>query len=267
MGIVFLGMGLGFLGLDQGNTAMAICGIGGAMLHIWNHAFLKGTLFLLAGTVQKATGIVAMDKMGGLGKNMPITKSVFTCHAAALCGLPPGSAFLSEAMIYLAAFQCVVSGRTSCWGCHARRHRRLLTGGCRATFSKAVSAVFGDRAVTPSRTPRSQNHACADALSLASPSSSFSLRPGSGTTFCPQFSADGCHRHGTHPRLRPAMAPNLAISATSPLTIADRRLGYLRDRRMRQRRLSTSALDAALPSDLPHAIHRHCLHSAPERLL
>ncbi|MGI6356028.1 MAG: proton-conducting transporter membrane subunit [Lentisphaeria bacterium] len=144
MGIVFLGMGLGFLGLDQGNTAMAICGIGGAMLHIWNHAFLKGTLFLLAGTVQKATGTVAMDEMGGLGKNMPITKSVFTCNAAALCGLPPGNAFLSEAMIYLAAFQCVVSGSNFMLGVAMLAAIALaLTGGlAAATFSKAVSAVF-----------------------------------------------------------------------------------------------------------------------------
>jgi len=144
MGIVFLGLGLGFLGLSQDNAAMAICGLGGGLLHIWNHALLKGTLFLLAGTVYKATGTLSLDGMGGLGKHMPVTKNVFTGHAAALSGLPPGNAFLSEVMIYLAAFHGILSGNNFMLAAAMLAAIALaLTGGlAAAAFSKAVAAIF-----------------------------------------------------------------------------------------------------------------------------
>lgn len=144
MGIVFLGLGLGFLGLAQDNTAMAICGLGGGILHLWNHALLKSTLFLLAGTVYKATGTLALDKMGGLGKRMPATKTAFAGHAAALSGLPPGNAFLSEVMIYLAAFQGILGDSNLILAAAVLAAIALaLTGGlAAAAFAKATAAVF-----------------------------------------------------------------------------------------------------------------------------
>ncbi|NLZ63576.1 MAG: hypothetical protein GX902_07180 [Lentisphaerae bacterium] len=144
MGIAFLGLGLGFLGLSQQNAAMAICGLGGGLLHLWNHALLKGTLFLLSGAVFKSTGTLSIDQMGGLGKDMPISKSLFITNAAALSGLPPGNAFLSEIMIYLAAFQGVLSGNQVILAAAIIAAAGLaLSGGlAAAAFCKACAAVF-----------------------------------------------------------------------------------------------------------------------------
>jgi len=247
MGIVFLGLGLGFLGMDQGNTAMAICGLGGAMLHIWNHAFLKGTLFLLAGSVQKATGTVAMDEMGGLGKKMPITKNVFACHAGALCGLPPGSAFLSEAMIYLAAFQGVVNGSNFMLGVAMLAAVALaLTGGlAAATFSKAVSAVFqgeprsaaikdAREAPKSMRTPTLFLSGVAVIVFLTAPwlwnhvlPAVLSQADATGTILIPDFAIYGSKTL--------AAIRNFSLF-TIVLTVA---LKYLRDRRLSQQPLET----------------------------
>jgi len=247
MGIVFLGMGLGFLGLAQGNTAMAICGLGGAMLHIWNHAFLKGTLFLLAGTVEKATRTVSMDEMGGLGKNMPITKNVFACHAGALCGLPPGNAFLSEAMIYLAAFQGVVSGSNFMLVAAMLAAVALaLTGGlAAATFSKAVSAVFqgeprsaaikdAREAPKSMRVPTLFLSGIAIIIFLTAPwlwnqilPAVLSQADATGTILIPDLASYGSKTL--------AAIRNFSLFAIV-LAVA---LGYLRDRRLRQQPLET----------------------------
>ena len=104
MGIISLGCGLGLLGLGKGNVTMIFCGFTGAGLHMLNHALLKGGLFLLAGSVQKATGSLEMEKMGGLLKRMPLSGSLFLLNSAGLSGLPPFNAFVSEFLIYLAGF-------------------------------------------------------------------------------------------------------------------------------------------------------------------
>ncbi|NLF93131.1 MAG: hypothetical protein GX564_04520 [Oligosphaeraceae bacterium] len=151
MGIAFLGLGLGFLGLSQQNAAMAVCGLGGGLLHLWNHALLKGTLFLLAGAVFKSTGTLIIDKMGGLGKDLPVSKNLFIANAAALSGLPPGNAFLSEIMIYLAAFQGVLSGNHVILAAAIIAAVGLaLSGGlAAAAFCKASAAVFLGAARNP----------------------------------------------------------------------------------------------------------------------
>ena len=104
MGIISLGIGLGVLGLGKGNIPMTFCGFAGAGLHMINHALLKGGLFLLAGAIQKATGSLDMEGMGGLLKRMPFSGTLFLLNSAGLSGLPPFNAFVSEFLIYLAGF-------------------------------------------------------------------------------------------------------------------------------------------------------------------
>ena len=53
----------------------------GALLHMFNHAALKGALFLGAGAVYRATGTLNMEKLGGLMKRMPWTGGAFADNA------------------------------------------------------------------------------------------------------------------------------------------------------------------------------------------
>ena len=46
IGIIALGLGTGLLGLSVGSLELAVLGVGGALLHVMNHAIFKGLLFL-----------------------------------------------------------------------------------------------------------------------------------------------------------------------------------------------------------------------------
>jgi formate hydrogenlyase subunit 3/multisubunit Na+/H+ antiporter MnhD subunit len=75
-------------------------GIAGGLLHMLNHAIYKCCLFLCGGAVEQAAGTAELDRLGGLGKKMPIT--FITCLIAALSisGVPPFNGFVSKWMVY-----------------------------------------------------------------------------------------------------------------------------------------------------------------------
>ncbi len=149
MGITALGFGLGMFGMIRGDKMMAFAGIAGAVLHILNHAFLKGTLFLAAGSVLRATGILDLDKMGGLMKRMPYTGKMFCLSAISLSGLPPFNGFIGEFLVYFTAFRGVISNTGDISGtalrvlCIIAILALALTGGlAAAAYSRAIGAAF-----------------------------------------------------------------------------------------------------------------------------
>jgi hydrogenase-4 component B len=105
VGIIAMGLGLGLLGQSVQNPSVALLGFGGAMLHTLNHGLFKGLLFHGAGSVLEATGTSALDALGGLSRKMPLTAATFLVASLAICGLPPLNGFVSEWLIYVAAFR------------------------------------------------------------------------------------------------------------------------------------------------------------------
>jgi hydrogenase-4 component B len=105
VGVVVIGIGLGLLGQSAANPAMALLGYGGALLHTLNHGLFKGLLFHGAGSVLYATGTKEMDALGGLFRKMPVTALTFLVASIAISGLPPLNGFVSEWLIYVAAFR------------------------------------------------------------------------------------------------------------------------------------------------------------------
>ncbi len=144
MGIVGMGLGFGFLGQAWQNTDIALLGFCGAFLHLLNHAMLKGGLFLAAGNVLKSSGLLNMERLGGLQKRLPETGTCFTMSAISLSGLPPGNAFFGEILLYVAAGKGIASGNGMMAACSLAAMLTLaLSGGLAATvFAKAVGAVF-----------------------------------------------------------------------------------------------------------------------------
>ncbi|MBU1086571.1 MAG: hydrogenase [Candidatus Omnitrophica bacterium] len=108
IGIISIGMGVGILGMSTHNPVLMVLGFSGSLLHVINHAFFKALLFLGAGAVLDKTQTMEMDVLGGLFKKMPITGISFLIGAAAICGLPPLNGFISEFLIYLAAFKGIL---------------------------------------------------------------------------------------------------------------------------------------------------------------
>ena len=83
-----------------GVSMLSVAGMTGAMVHIPIHAFLKITLFFVAGAIIVSTGKEYISEMKGIGRNMPVTALMFAAAAIGICGLPPLSGIISK--IYLA---------------------------------------------------------------------------------------------------------------------------------------------------------------------
>ncbi|HAP43891.1 MAG: hypothetical protein A2087_02340 [Spirochaetes bacterium GWD1_61_31] len=100
VGIIFSGIGLAMLGRWFGQPRWVLFGLGGALLHVWNHAGFKPLLFFAAGGVLHAAGTRDLDRLGGLAKHMPFSAALFALGAIAACALPPLNGFISEFILY-----------------------------------------------------------------------------------------------------------------------------------------------------------------------
>ena len=92
--VALVGAALLFRGF--GKPLLEGLALAAAGLHVLNHSLLKATLFLGAGSVQVATGLRDMDRLGGLWKRMRWTSLCFFIGAAGLAGVPPLNGFQSE---------------------------------------------------------------------------------------------------------------------------------------------------------------------------
>ena len=110
IGIIAMGAGFAFLGAAARYPAMAALGVAGALFHVLNHAMFKSLLFMQVGSVRLVFGTVALHRMGGLYKKLPWTGTLTLIGAAAICGLPPLSGFISEFTVFLAAFKGLAVG-------------------------------------------------------------------------------------------------------------------------------------------------------------
>lgn len=91
LGYMFLGVGMG--------------AFSAGIFHLMTHAFFKACLFLGAGSVIHAMhGEQDIQKMGGLGRYLPITRATFLISCLAIAGVPLLSGFFSKDEILYAAF-------------------------------------------------------------------------------------------------------------------------------------------------------------------
>jgi hydrogenase-4 component B len=105
MGIVAMGLGLALLGRTLGRWEWVALGLGGALLHVWNHSLFKTLLFFAAGAVVHATQTREIDRLGGLAKKMPRVTVLFGVGALAISALPPLNGFASELLLYAGFFR------------------------------------------------------------------------------------------------------------------------------------------------------------------
>ncbi|MGD0336590.1 MAG: complex I subunit 5 family protein [Candidatus Omnitrophota bacterium] len=84
------------LGIATGNPV----GIAGGLFHMLNNAIYKSCLFLTAGNVEYRTGTTELDKLGGLGKSMPVTYISCLIASLSISGVPPFNGFVSKWLIY-----------------------------------------------------------------------------------------------------------------------------------------------------------------------
>ena len=87
------------------NPSALTTGLTAALLHVLNHALMKGLLFLCAGAFIYRAGTRSLKELAGIGHKMPVTAIAFTVGALAISGLPPLNGFVSELMIVYAGIQ------------------------------------------------------------------------------------------------------------------------------------------------------------------
>jgi multicomponent Na+:H+ antiporter subunit D len=94
MGYIVLGVAIG--------TPLALAG---ALLHVLNHAVMKGGLFLIAGGVYFETGAREVNGYAGVARRLPVSMAAFVLAAASMVGLPPTGGFFSKWYLLLGAVE------------------------------------------------------------------------------------------------------------------------------------------------------------------
>jgi len=85
IGYMVLGIGLA-----------SVTGITAAILHVFNHALMKGALFLALGAVAYRVGAVTLREFAGMGQRLPWTTAAIVLGGLSLIGVPPTAGFVSK---------------------------------------------------------------------------------------------------------------------------------------------------------------------------
>lgn len=94
--IGYIALGIGLANLN---------GLVASLVHLFNHAAMKGALFLALAAVFHRVGAIDMASIRGLGRRMPYTMAAFVIAGASLVGLPPTVGFVSKWYLLLAAIE------------------------------------------------------------------------------------------------------------------------------------------------------------------
>jgi multicomponent Na+:H+ antiporter subunit D len=86
-----------------GIALLSESGLTGGFSHLFNHAVIKGCLFLAIGCVVFSTGITRIEDMAGLGRTMPLTMAAFVLAGLGLIGVPGTAGFVSKYYLIVGA--------------------------------------------------------------------------------------------------------------------------------------------------------------------
>lgn len=100
IGIILMGVGSAVLFIASGHPELAAIALLAGLFHTLNHALFKSLLFLGAGAIHKAVGILNIEKLGGLASKMPVTAITFLIGSMAISALPPFNGFASEWLVF-----------------------------------------------------------------------------------------------------------------------------------------------------------------------
>ncbi|VAW85363.1 Na(+) H(+) antiporter subunit D [hydrothermal vent metagenome] len=94
---------VGYIALGIGFASAT--GVTAALLHLFNHALMKGALFMAVGAIIYRVGACRMDNIQGLGRLMPWTFGAIIIGGMSLVGVPGTAGFISKWYLILAALE------------------------------------------------------------------------------------------------------------------------------------------------------------------
>lgn len=94
---------IGYMAL--GISMASVAGLTGGIVHLFNHALMKGALFMALGCVVYRTGGFSLSSFEGLGRRMPWTMAGFVAGALSLVGVPLTVGFISKWFLITAVLE------------------------------------------------------------------------------------------------------------------------------------------------------------------
>ena len=94
---------IGYILLGIGLASMT--GLTAAILHLFNHALMKGALFMTLGAIFYKMNTVQLGDLNGIGRRMPLTMGAFVIGGLSLVGVPLTVGFISKWYLVVAALE------------------------------------------------------------------------------------------------------------------------------------------------------------------
>jgi multicomponent Na+:H+ antiporter subunit D len=94
IGYMVLGMSFG-----------TVTGLTATIIHLFNHALMKGALFMVMGAIVLRQGMATIESVRGLGRSMPWTMAAFVVGGLSLIGVPLTVGFVSKWYLVLASIE------------------------------------------------------------------------------------------------------------------------------------------------------------------
>lgn len=88
-----------------GISFVSVTGLTAGISHLFNHALIKGGLFLALGCVSFRVGAARLDRMAGAGRTMPWTMAAFVIGGLSLIGVPLTAGFISKWYLIVGALE------------------------------------------------------------------------------------------------------------------------------------------------------------------
>jgi multicomponent Na+:H+ antiporter subunit D len=88
-----------------GLSFVTVTGLTSGIVHLFNHALAKGTLFMVTGCVFYRLGSTHIRDFAGLGRTMPWTMAAFVAAGLSLIGIPLTAGFISKWYLVQAALE------------------------------------------------------------------------------------------------------------------------------------------------------------------
>ena len=88
-----------------GISFASVTGLTAGIVHLFNHALMKGGLFLAMGCIALRVGSVEIDDLRGIGRRMPLTTLAWSLGGLGLIGVPVTAGFVSKWYLINAAWE------------------------------------------------------------------------------------------------------------------------------------------------------------------
>ncbi|MCB1501963.1 MAG: monovalent cation/H+ antiporter subunit D family protein [Bauldia sp.] len=91
--------------ITLGISLATLSGVTGALVHVLNHALIKGAIFMALGSAVFRIGKCSFEDIAGIGRKMPLTSAALVLAGLSLIGLPGTAGFISKWYLVVASLE------------------------------------------------------------------------------------------------------------------------------------------------------------------